>query len=208
MKKKIATIALVSLLAISTVFAGGLFKKPAKSGPEISVGLTTGFDQEIMNTEHTSTSFNAVPVKVTGIIGITDNFAVGANLGMGINLAADEYLDKTRVGFAADVLAYYVLPATDSLNIYIGGGFGYDYINYINEKNLKHSMHTLDIVIDAKTAFEVTDHVEIMGGVNLGFDVLKSLTHKVANTRLDSTNALENTFGMQWGINVGAAYKF
>ena len=218
MNKKIATIALVSILAISTVFAGGLFKKTATSGPDISVGLTTGFDQDILFPEKTdsSISYNQVPVKATGLFKITDNFAVKANLGMAVNMTNDSNITETKVGFATDVLAYYVLPLAKSFDLYLGGGFGYDYVNLFSKSNklgsVSSSIHTMDIALDVMAAYEVVDHVQLMGGVNLGFDVLKSLTGSGSVSGIGSDNGsasmLENAFGMQWGINVGAAYKF
>ena len=217
MKKKIATIALVSLLAISTVFAGGLFgnKPMAKKGPEISVGLTTGFEQDILMGDNTSVSYNQVPVKATGVFKISDNFGMKANLGMAVNMANDSRVNETKVGFATDVLAYYILPLAKSFDLYLGGGFGYDYVNLASagSSNLSASvsMNTMDIVFDVMAAYDVADHVQLMGGVNLGFDVLKSVTTSgsvAGHGSSDSVSLLKDVFGMQWGLNVGAAYKF
>ena len=217
MKKKIATIALVSILAISTVFAGGLFgnKNIARKGPEISVGLATGFEQDILMGDNTSVSYNQVPVKATGVFKISDNFGMKSNLGMAVNMANDSRVNETKVGFATDVLAYYVLPLAKSFDLYLGGGFGYDYVNLASagSSNLSASvsMNTMDIVFDVMAAYEVVDHVQLMGGVNLGFDILKSVTTSgsvAGHGGSDSLSLLKDAFGMQWGINVGAAYKF
>ena len=72
-------------------------------------------------------------------------------------------------------------------------------------------MNTLAIQLDAKATYEVIDNLEIQAGVNLGFDVLKSVTASgsVGNhSGNGSQSLLENAFGMQWGLNVGCAYKF
>ena len=205
MKKKIATIALVSLLAISTVFAGGLFGKTAKNGPDISVGARTGYKMTISFPENLDAyTGNNVPVLADAVFGITDNFAIGTGLGM--NIAIPEKGDS-QVSLATDVLAYYVLPLAKQFDLYLGGGldFGY-YSKSETVASIKSSASTtrLSMMLEARAVYEVVDHVEVFGALDFGVNMLNKGAINVAGKKTTA----DNPMGISWGINLGAAYKF
>lgn len=200
--KKTILFALVILLAATSVFAG-----------DFAIGVSAGFKQDILIGEHDNLMFNTIPINATMIADVSDNFALGFDLGMGINLKGDDSIvllqNETKVGLVADVLAYYIIPMSKKADLYLGGGLGYDYVVTNTVKGINRtsdtSVHTLDVLVGAKGVFDVSKNVSLFGDAKFGIDVLKSL----ANNTLDSsTNLLENVFGIQWGLSLGAAYKF
>lgn len=124
---------------------------------------------------------------------------------MGINFADSE----TKVGFVADIAAYYRLALSDSFALYLGGGLGYDLISYNYRESISSSYNTMDLFADVKASYDVMDNLSIFGGAKFGMDILKILKGSALGVSISSNTLKElDATGIQWGLSVGAAYKF
>lgn len=193
--KRVFVFLLVAMLVSASVFA-----------VDFSVGLASGYEQDILISEVDFPTFHQVPVKAVATIDILDNFAVGIDLGMGINFA--DSLPETKVGFVADIAAYYRLALSDSFALYLGGGLGYDLISF-DVEGIVSSFHTMDLFADVKASYDVMDNLSIFGGAKFGMDIFKIQKISMAGSS-SSLNVLKESdgTGIQWGLSVGAAYKF
>lgn len=197
--KKTILFALVILLAATSVFAIDGY-----------VGVKSGYTMDISFPEKLDpVTTNNVPVKADLTLDISDNFAIGT--GIGTNIVVPNHGDPTAQ-FALDVLAYYKMPLDRKLNLYIGGGAGYRlWHDSTGDNNYGDSTttHHVDVDISSKLVYDVAKSLGIFAGADLGFKVYDGVSMKTTIMGNSSTTTTSSdTFGMSWGITVGAAYKF
>lgn len=204
--KKILVLALVVLVAISTVFAVDGF-----------AGLSTGYQMRINFPEKADpVTSNLVPVMGVLNLDVADSLALGVNLGTTILVPESEHVDASA-DFALDVLALYRMELDKKVNFYAGGGLGYNLRSYADGLDLgfitisgKGVRHTLWLDVDARGEYEVADNISIFADALLGFRVLDGV--KASGSIGGASGSTEfqknEDFGMRWALTVGAAYRF
>ena len=199
--KKILLIALLVVAVLSSSFAA------RGSSTEIMLGLSSGFNQEVLFyenpfTEELETSTrNIIPLKVDGMFYFGDSFALNTALGMDIYLPETDNGDAS-VGFVADILAYYRMQLAKSVDILLGGGVSYLYFSPIDGI----TSNSLDLLASLRFQFGITDHIVIFAGAEAGYKVLNAATTDLGD--LGSHTEYGKDSIMPWAIKAGVSYKF
>lgn len=211
--KKTLLIALLVVAVLSSSFAA------RGSSTEIMLGLSSGFNQEVLFYENPLTeelensTRNIIPLKVDGLFYLGDSFALNTALGMDIYLPETDNGDAS-VGLVADILAYYRMQLGDAFDLLAGGGVSYKYKNIADVDggdigSSSTSNHTLALLASLRFQFEATDHIVVFAGADLGYNVLNvasTTTDILGNSNTETKNLDRNI--MPWAIKAGVSYKF
>lgn len=197
--KKTILFTLVILLAATSIFAIDGY-----------VGLKSGYMMDISFPENRDpVTANNVPIKADLTFDLGDNFAIGT--GIGTNIIVPDHGDPTAQ-LALDVLAYYKMPVDRKLNLYLGGGAGYRMWHDSTgskDNGVSTTTHHVDIDVSGKFVCDVAKSLGIFAGADIGFKVYDGASVKTTVLGVTSTTtSSDDTFGLSWGITVGAAYKF
>lgn len=201
MKKTLLVLLLIASL-ITTAFAA--------KGPEVMLGVSSGFSQKISFGENSSTDTgDIVPVKADALFYLGDSLALNTALGMNIYLPETD-LNDPSFGFVADILAYYRLELGKTASLLVGGGLSYQYMDVLRTigieiNNASWGLHQLDLLASLRLQLGITDNIYVFAGADVGYNVLYSLVGKSGS----SSGSIEADASiMPWAIKAGVNYKF
>lgn len=188
--KKVLVFLLVALVAVSGVFA-----------VDISLGLGTGFEQEkISIPDGYLADFNKVPVTITSMFDFSDNFSLGANLGM--LFCVDSSNNKTMLALHADLLAYHRFELTMDFNLYLGGGLRYVF-SFPDWSDISMTTHGIAVLADLMVIYDVLDNLAVFASANFGTSIYKEVHFD--GVSIDYSKYCKY---LQLSAVVGAAYRF
>lgn len=206
MKKTLLVLLLIASL-ITTAFAA--------KGPEVMLGVSSGFSQKISFEENSSTDTgDIVPVKADALFYLGDSLALNTALGMNIYLPETDLpetdLNDPSFGFVADILAYYRLELGKTASLLVGGGLSYQYMDVLRKigieiNNASWGCHQLDLLASLRLQLGITDNIYVFAGADVGYNVLSSMVGKSGS----SSGSYEvDASIMPWAIKAGVNYKF
>ncbi len=196
--KKVLVFLLVAFVAVAGVFA-----------VDISLGLGTGFEQEILFMAEESGGsysfpFNKIPVVAVSTFDFSNNFSLGVDLGINVCFTNDLGFTQNQavVPFFIGVTAYHKFGLPSNFNLYLGGGLRYVLTSYDTESNVL--VHGLSMLMDVKATYDVLENLIVFCRANFGQSLCKYID--MGEGFADFSSGMFKY--IQWSATIGAAYKF
>ena len=204
MKKTLLVLLLIASL-ITTAFAA--------KGPEVMLGVSSGFNEEVKFHENIDPTRDIVPIKADALFYLGDSLALNTALGMDIYIPNNEYRDPS-VGFVADILAYYRMNIGKNADFLVGGGAAYKYWSRTTETGHLNSSataykHTLALLASLRLQLGITDNISAFAGADIGYNIV-NIVGVSGSSGLGSGGSSDDTGEtiMPWAIKAGVNYKF
>ena len=216
MKKKITAVLLIALVVLSGAFAWGA----KKTGPEMMVGIKSGWGMDMTFTEAgnqtITTKIHDVPVLAEFGVDFDAPVSLKASVGGNLFFYSDEnYTSDAKGSFSVNLAGAYRYDVSDAFAVKAGLGFGYKLQSWTEEvETIKtsyvYNLGTFSLYADLGASYDVADSFALNFGLTLGGDIAASSSLKVKVgdnvAKKDWDYDLPTNFA--FGINLGAAYKF